>query len=108
MKKARLCRCFAGAMAVPAGLDAAMPLAFSFSAAAVPIGLCVLSCCCEEDCPCVSCTASEGEVFFGLGDCGSSAAGCCSDAVVLVPLPWDAGCGVCSGVALPAGCVCWF
>jgi hypothetical protein len=42
--RVRFCR--AGAIAAPAGLDAAMPLAGSDGATAVPSGCCGAGCCC--------------------------------------------------------------
>ncbi len=48
MERARLC--FAGAIAAPAGLEAATPVVFTDSAAAVPRGSCVPSCCFGEGC----------------------------------------------------------
>src|SRR5438874_12399285 len=67
MSSERTCRCFAGAIAVPAGFDAAPPRVTPFSAAAVPTGFsrCVPVC--------------EGCALVFAPDCGEGAAGnCCS------------------------------
>jgi len=45
IKNERARRCFPGAMAAPAGLDAATPLVFISGAAAVPTGFGGLLCC---------------------------------------------------------------
>jgi hypothetical protein len=66
--------CLAGAIAAPAGLDAATPLAGSDGAAAVPIDCGGLLCCCGWVCEVFSCWPA-GAVCgtMGVGLSGSEA-----------------------------------
>jgi hypothetical protein len=63
----RVRRCFAGAITAPAGREAAMPMPFSYGAAAVPTGAGVPPFCC-----CVACGALDGGRLLEAGAASGS------------------------------------
>lgn len=87
MERAR--RCFAGAMADPAGLEAATPVVFMNSAAAVPTGCCVPLCCWFGE----GCGTPDGGLLSAVCDrtvpglLGSASGSKGSSLVLLTPLP---------------------
>jgi hypothetical protein len=98
IKNDRICRCLGGAMATPAGFEAAPPVTSIGGATAVPLGCCGVWACGFE----VVGAGCAGVVFSGLevvdpGFSGSSTGGC----MVL----GDAG-AVCEGAVCSGGCCC--
>ncbi len=93
----RVRRCLAGAIATPAGCEAAMPPAWVGSAAAVPTGFCGAGCACV--CRGAVCSCSCGEAGTDeLCDCGAALcgnAGGCDFARVVPGLSGNGGAAVC-------------
>jgi len=89
MSRERICRCFGGAIATPAGLEAAPPLTSTGGATAVPLGCCgVRPCgvcaggafCCVAVEPGFS--GSSGGGCIVLGEAGTCCAGAVGSGVV--------------------------